>query len=253
MGVDSWILKWVYELHGYGILFYVLFTATLSAVLSFAIAIERKLRGKSISIKTHVLLSVGCSLLMTISIWAIRIADGSIDIMSGPGSISRELSYDTSRIAAAVVTGMGFLGAGAIIKDKFTVRGLSTAATLWISAAVGLACGSGFIIESIAFTLLVLLIIAAINAVNKRMSSRSPSIVVKAKNDYPLIKMINETAAENGITVCNIDISDVGKTETTAKIILPYSIDPQKVQYFCNQLKRMDMILLDNDKSMIKE
>ena len=125
---------------------------------------------------------------MTISIWAIRIADGSIDIMSGPGSISRELSYDTSRIAAAVVTGMGFLGAGAIIKDKFTVRGLSTAATLWISAALGLACGSGFIIESVAFTILVLLIIAAINVVNKSIKSRSPSIAVKAMNDYPLIK-----------------------------------------------------------------
>ncbi|MBQ7671298.1 MAG: hypothetical protein IJS45_11375, partial [Clostridia bacterium] len=97
MNFDDQILKWVYSLHGYGIIFYVLLTAALSAVLSFAVAMERQLRGKSISIKTHVLLSVGCSLLMTISIWAIRIADGSIDIMSGPASISRELSYDTSR------------------------------------------------------------------------------------------------------------------------------------------------------------
>lgn len=248
MGIDNWILKWVYELHGYGILFYVVLTAALSAVLSFAIALERKLRGKSISIKTHVLLSVGCSLLMTISIWAIRIADGSIDIMSGPGSISRELSYDTSRIAAAVVTGMGFLGAGAIIKDKFTVRGLSTAATLWISAALGLACGSGFIIESVAFTILVLLIIAAINVVNKSIKSRSPSIAVKAMNDYPLIKTINEAAIENGITVCEIDITEIDETETTTRIILPYRINPKKVQYFCNQLKNMGMILLDNNK-----
>jgi len=242
MSFDDHILRWVYSLHGYGIILYVLFTAVLSAVLSFSVAIERKLRGKSISIKTHVLLSVGCSLLMTISIWAIRIADGSIDIMSGPGSVSLELSYDTSRIAAAVVTGMGFIGAGAIIKDKLTVRGLSTAATLWISAAIGLACGSGFILESVASTALVILIIFAINAVNRQITKRSPSIVLTAPNDFPLIKIVNDIALENNIMICDIDILKVEETVTTARVILSCSIKKTKVDYFRNQLSRPDEI-----------
>ena len=192
MNFDGWILKLIYEFHGYGIILYVLITALLSALLSFFIALERQLRGKVISIKTHVLLSVGCSILMTISIWAIRIADGSIDIMSGPGgSSSSELSYDTSRIAAAVVTGMGFLGAGAIIKDKFTVKGLSTAATLWISAAIGLACGSGFILESIVVTALIIIILVLLNLVNDAMIKKAPSFMVKAPLDAQAIKMIN--------------------------------------------------------------
>ncbi|MBQ6183269.1 MAG: MgtC/SapB family protein [Clostridia bacterium] len=248
MNFDDQILKWVYSLHGYGIIFYVLLTAALSAVLSFAVAMERQLRGKSISIKTHVLLSVGCSLLMTISIWAIRIADGSIDIMSGPASISRELSYDTSRIAAAVVTGMGFLGAGAIIKDKFTVRGLSTAATLWISAAIGLACGSGFILESVALTALVILILIAVNAANKFMIRKSPCVTVSVTNDFPLIKTVNDIALENNLTVRDIDIISVEETMTTARIILPYHFSKTKTEYFKNQLRRIDGIIVENKK-----
>ena len=246
MSFDNQILKWVYELHGYGIIFYVLLTAALSAILSFAVAMERQLRGKSISIKTHVLLSVGCSLLMTISIWAIRIADGSIDIMSGPASISRELSYDTSRIAAAVVTGMGFLGAGAIIKDKFTVRGLSTAATLWISAAIGLACGSGFILESVAVTALVIVIMIIINSVNKSIVRRSPYITVSVKSDFPLMKSVNDAALENNLTLRDIDIISVEETMTTARIILPYHFSKTKTEYFKNQLRRIDGISVED-------
>ena len=246
MSFDNQILKWVYELHGYGIIFYVLLTAALSAILSFAVAMERQLRGKSISIKTHVLLSVGCSLLMTISIWAIRIADGSIDIMSGPASISRELSYDTSRIAAAVVTGMGFLGAGAIIKDKFTVRGLSTAATLWISAAIGLACGSGFILESVAVTALVIVIMIIINSVNKSIVRRSPYITVSVKSDFPLMKSVNDAALENNLTLRDIDIISVEETMTTARIILPYHFSKTKTEYFKNQLRKIDGISVED-------
>lgn len=246
MTLDSQILKWVYALHGYGIIFYVLLTAALSAVLSFAVAMERQLRGKDISVKTHVLLSVGCSLLMTISIWAIRIADGSIDIMSGPESISYELSYDTSRIAAAVVTGMGFLGAGVIIKDKFTVRGLSTAAMLWISAAIGLACGSGFILESVIITVFVILVLIAINAVNRKIRNASPSIIISAPNDYPLLNTVYAAAQENHFNLRDVEIQKVGETRTTARIILPYRSDQMKTAYFENQLRSLQGIIVEN-------
>ena len=168
--------------------------------------------------------------------------------MSGPGSISHELSYDTSRIAAAVVTGMGFLGAGAIIKDKFTVRGLSTAATLWISAAIGLACGSGFILESGALTALVILILIAVNAVNKVMIRKSPYITVTASNDFPLIKAVNDAALDNNLTLKDVEIINVGESETRAKIILPYRFSKTKTDYFKDQLNRVDGITVEYKK-----
>lgn len=185
------------------------------------------------------LLSVGCSLLMTISIWAIRIADGSIDITSGPGNIYSELSYDTSRIAAAVVTGMGFLGAGAIIKDKFTVKGLSTAATLWISAAVGLACGSGFVLESIIFTILVILFLIVSTVINKIVKNKSPYLIVEADNNLPIIKIINESAIENNIVVRNVVIISILE-KTKAKIVFPYNYNKETISYFKNLLEQLN-------------
>lgn len=238
MTFDNYILKLVYEFHGYGIILYVLITSTIAAVLSLLLCLERLLRGKSISIKTHMLLSIGCSLLMTISIWAIRIADGSIDINSGPGSINTELSYDTSRIAAAVVTGMGFLGAGAIIKDKFTVKGLSTAATLWISAAVGLACGSGFILESIIFTVLVILFLLLATLINKVVRNKSPYLIVELENNLPLVKIINESANENNVIVRSVIILSISE-KTKAKIIFPYNYNKETISYFKNQLEQL--------------
>ncbi len=129
MNFDRAISDLVYKFNGYGMLLYVVITTTIAAVLACLLGLERQLRGKTITIKTHVLLAVGCSLLMTVSIWAIGLADGSMDSASGVASAST-LSYDTSRIAASVVSGIGFLGAGAIMKDKFSVHGLSTAAML---------------------------------------------------------------------------------------------------------------------------
>ena len=116
MELDEKIARLVYQYHGWGLVIYVLITTVLSALLSFAVGFERQVRGRSTSLKTEILLSVGCSLLMTVSIWAIGFADGSINNDPQIG-----LTYDSSRIASGVVSGMGFLGAGVIIKDRFNV------------------------------------------------------------------------------------------------------------------------------------
>ena len=83
MSIERWLLHLIYEYHGYGILLYVLITNSLAGVLSFCIGLERQLRGEPAGVRTHAILAMGSSLLMTISIWAIRMADGSIDIVMG--------------------------------------------------------------------------------------------------------------------------------------------------------------------------
>jgi putative Mg2+ transporter-C (MgtC) family protein len=109
--------------------------------LSFAcglgglIGFERELRDREAGIRTHLLVSLGSALFTIVS------AYGFHEFLVNGGNIVRA---DPSRIAAQIVTGIGFLGAGAIIREGLSVRGLTTAATLWVVAAIGMACGAGY-------------------------------------------------------------------------------------------------------------
>ena len=245
MNIDNKILELVYMWNGYGIVLYVVITTAISAILACLLGLERQLRGKNITIKTHVLLAVGCSLLMTISIWAIRVADGSINLATEEVISTTKFSYDTARIAAAVVAGIGFLGAGAIMKDKFSIRGLSTAATLWICAAVGLACGSGFILGSLAFTVVTIIASLLVNLLNTKLQDRSPQIIVKSPNSFPIIKVVNDTAFDNSVMIKVIKTLEVGESETTTKIIFAFNVKNERLEYFKNQLRNNESIKVD--------
>jgi putative Mg2+ transporter-C (MgtC) family protein len=107
----------------------------VASVLGGAIGIERELRDREAGIRTHLLVSLGAALFTIVSAYAFHsfLASGSSVVRADP-----------TRIAAQIVTGIGFLGAGAIIREGLSVRGLTTAATLWVVAAIGMACGAGW-------------------------------------------------------------------------------------------------------------
>jgi putative Mg2+ transporter-C (MgtC) family protein len=107
----------------------------LAAVLGGAIGVERELREREAGLRTHLLVSLGSALFTIVS------AYGFHAFLASGQSVVRA---DPTRIAAQIVTGIGFLGAGAIIRQGLSVRGLTTAATLWVVAAVGLASGAGY-------------------------------------------------------------------------------------------------------------
>lgn len=106
-------------------------------LLSFCIGIERQYRRRAIGLRTVILVSLGSFLFVRFS-------------FNFPGS-------DTTRIAAQVVAGIGFLGAGVIIKDGKTVKGLTTSATLWCAAAIGILTSAGLLFEAAVGTLLIFL------------------------------------------------------------------------------------------------
>jgi putative Mg2+ transporter-C (MgtC) family protein len=108
---------------------------TLAAVLGGAIGLERELREREAGLRTHLLVSVGAALFTLVSAYAWT--DWAF-------STPRGIVFDPTRIAAQIVTGIGFLGAGAIIRQGLSVRGLTTAATLWLVAAIGMASGAGY-------------------------------------------------------------------------------------------------------------
>ena len=107
----------------------------VAAALGGAVGLERELRDHDAGFRTHMLVAVGSALFTIVSAYAFR------DFLVGGGAVVRA---DPTRIAAQIVTGIGFLGAGAIIRQGLSVRGLTTAATLWVVAAIGMAAGAGY-------------------------------------------------------------------------------------------------------------
>jgi putative Mg2+ transporter-C (MgtC) family protein len=120
----------------------------LAAVLGGLIGVERELREREAGLRTHLLVALGSALFTIVG------AYGFHDFLESGESVVRA---DPTRIAAQIVTGIGFLGAGAIIRQGFSVRGLTTAATLWVVAAVGLAAGAGYYSAAVITTALVLI------------------------------------------------------------------------------------------------
>jgi putative Mg2+ transporter-C (MgtC) family protein len=113
----------------------VAFRLFAAAALGGAIGLEREVREREAGLRTHLLVSVGAALFTLVS--AYGWSDFTFSARSG-------VTFDPTRIAAQIVTGIGFLGAGAIIRQGLSVRGLTTAATLWLAAAIGMASGAGY-------------------------------------------------------------------------------------------------------------
>jgi len=114
---------------------HVLLRLSVAAVLGGAIGMERELRERGAGLRTHLVVCVGSALFTLVS------AYGFHEFLVNGGSLVRT---DPTRIAAQIVSGIGFLGAGAIIRQGLSVRGLTTAATLWLVAAIGMASGAGY-------------------------------------------------------------------------------------------------------------
>jgi putative Mg2+ transporter-C (MgtC) family protein len=128
----------------------------LAAVLGAIVGIERELRQKEAGLRTNTLITIG-SALFTIM---------SIELVAGSGA-------DPGRIAAQIVTGIGFLGGGAILHQKGAIQGLTTAATIWMNAAIGVACGGGRFELAIVATAITLLTLVGLVPVDKWLDRRN--------------------------------------------------------------------------------
>lgn len=135
----------------------------LAAALGGAIGAERELRERGAGLRTHLLVSVGSALFTLVS--AYGFSDWQFSTPEG-------IVFDPTRIAAQIVTGIGFLGAGAIIRQGVSIRGLTTAATLWIAAAIGLASGAGYYSAAIVTTAIVLVALGPLRVVARKTLRR---------------------------------------------------------------------------------
>lgn len=155
----------------------------IAAVLGSAIGIDRERLVWAAGLRTHMLVCVGACLFMIVS------AFGFTDILGTPAVV-----LDPSRIAAQVVSGIGFLGAGSILLRGEFVRGLTTAASLWTVAAIGLAVGGGLYVAAVAATVIILIILAGIKPLEARFQrrNRSHDILVTADHGAMSIEPLNQ-------------------------------------------------------------
>lgn len=159
-------------------------------VLCSLIGLERQLRQKSAGYRTHVLVGMGACLFTLVSAYGFKTVLGD------------DVNLDPSRIAAQVVSGIGFLGAGVIFKGRNMVRGLTTAATVWVAAAVGMACGAAMVPQAFVMTLLLLLVLVVIAPLVKKMptTDRRRSVKIVYLDGSGVLRDILRVASEMGFS-----------------------------------------------------
>ena len=135
----------------------------VAGILGGAIGAERELREHDAGLRTHMLVAVGAALFTIVSAYAWT--DFNFSARNG-------ITYDPTRIAAQIVTGIGFLGAGAIIRQGLSVRGLTTAASLWVVAAIGMASGAGYYSGALVATIVVLISLWPLRILAHRLLER---------------------------------------------------------------------------------
>lgn len=163
-------------------------------VLSAVIGVEREFRQKNAGLRTHTLVGLGAALFMLVSKY------GFNDVLH-----AQEIVLDPSRVAAQIVSGIGFIGAGLIFVRKDSVRGLTTAASIWLVAAVGAAAGAGLVILAAVATAGYLVFIAGAFRVLGRYLPKSPSGVSELRVRYldgrGVLRQLLQTATARGFII----------------------------------------------------
>ncbi|WP_394160423.1 MgtC/SapB family protein [Galactobacter valiniphilus] len=159
-------------------------------VLCSAIGLERQARRKSAGYRTHVLVGLGSCVFTLVSAYGF----GAI--------LDPDAPRDPTRIAAQIVSGIGFLGAGVIFKGSTTVRGLTTAASIWIAAAVGMACGAGMVAVALIVTAIYLVTLLLVAPLMRKVPGerRVTDLRVVYADGTGAMRKILELASENGFT-----------------------------------------------------
>jgi len=187
----------------------VAFRFGLSFILSFLIGLEREQHNQPAGLRTHVLIAIGSTMFMLISLLI-------------PGMFEGRFLTDPARIAAQIVTGIGFLGAGAIIKIGINIKGLTTAANIWVVASIGMAVGAGFYIAAFMITALTLITLIPLNLLEKLfIKTRQSKHLVIRFNDMELHLQDVERVLESH----RINITNVNFVESIIKEFSELDID----------------------------
>lgn len=190
----------------------------LAAVLGMIVGYERERQNQPAGLRTHAILAVGSCLAMTISInLAIQFVP---DVPNG----------DPARLAAQVVSGIGFLGAGAILRYGTNVKGLTTATSLWAIAIVGLAVGAGHYFSAVGTTLALLIVLTILNVLEKRFIRvyQTINVVVTAHENPKLVESLFEIfkRLKKNVLLMGVEADPVKQNLTVTMVVKTIEDDP---------------------------
>lgn len=168
----------------------------LATIIGGLIGVEREVNNRPAGLRTHILVTLGASLIMLVSIDGLyRVNDGTVELS------------DPYRLAAQVVSGIGFLGAGTIMRTGNSINGLTTAASLWVSAGIGLAIGTGYYLGAIVTGVIVLIVLMSLGFFEQRFfTKRYKTFEVIGTNRPGLIGDIGTLFGKNHVSIKDIAV-----------------------------------------------
>ena len=191
------------------------YTAVIRLLVSFllgaVIGVERQFRRREAGMRTFTLICLGSTAAMLISIWI-------------PQTYPNFLNGDPGRIAAQVITGVGFIGAGAIIQSKGSIHGLTTAACIWVVAVIGLAAGAGMYIPAIVATFLTLIVLVSLERLEKRMflNGVNKILTITCKTSSPDLKVIRGILEKRNVYIVSVSFESLYEQNTS---IITYKVN----------------------------
>ena len=219
--------------------FDVLFRLAVAGALGGAIGAEREIRERDAGLRTHMLVGVGSALFTIVSAYAWT----DFNFSSRDG-----VTYDPTRIAAQIVTGIGFLGAGAIIRHGLSIRGLTTAATLWVVAAIGMAAGAGYYSGAVIATIVVLFSLWPLRIlaykifeqpIFERLRPRQLRLEVELRADQSPAVLL-ESLEARGVTVRSFEVEDA---HDRRRIALDVGLGNTQPETVTAELMRLEPVL----------
>lgn len=178
----------------------------VAALLGAGIGLERELSGQSAGLRTHITIAMGAALFAVVSAYSF----GEFD----QERAATNFQVDVTRVASNVVVGVGFLGGGAIIKHGMTVSGLTTAASIWVTAAVGLAIGLGSFFAATLTTLVLLFVLTVLRWPRRwlnRRAVRRENVVIQLQSDADAGPVVDELLRAPGLTVKSVSVGSHGE------------------------------------------
>jgi putative Mg2+ transporter-C (MgtC) family protein len=207
----------------------------LAGLLGGLVGLEREVKGQPAGLRTHMIVALGSCLIMLVSIQM--------------GSLSPNRG-DPARIAAQVVAGVGFLGAGAIMRSGLSVRGLTTAACLWTVAAIGLAVGGGYWFMALVTTGLTLIALTVFQKVERRFSKGKSfrRFIVHAKDSSTLVAQLERILHEASIGIQEVDLQrDLVEKKLQVSItgVCPEQVDMDKLSRALSAIPEVEKVDID--------
>ncbi|WP_459714393.1 MgtC/SapB family protein [Paraburkholderia sp. 2C] len=202
----------------------------MAAALGSVIGFERERLSWAAGLRTHMLVCVGSALIMIVS------AFGFFDVLQ-----NEHVVLDPSRVAAQVVSGIGFLGAGSILLRGEIVRGLTTAASLWSVAAIGLAVGGGLYTASIAATIIILVILAGIKPIERRFITvkQRRQLTVLVERGTLTFHSLHDALGPSAVRVKQFVVQQCDDSPELDEVAIVFSrVSSQEYKAVCEQLRQ---------------